>query len=102
MRFVPVGEINLLTGQGRHRAELGRGSLIYDRKSPADDRDDRYSRRLNPVVFSRIGYHFQQPEGGLFVRAGFTPGIALDRSNYVGWRGSAIFWWAGIGMGKSF
>lgn len=76
-------QINYFTGK-IHRFELGLG-LAYDINSET------------LVIPFRIGYRYQQNEGGIFFKAGFTPFY----NNYNYWN-KIIVPWGGIAVGWSF
>ncbi|HEX2202866.1 MAG TPA: hypothetical protein VHG91_06200 [Longimicrobium sp.] len=86
---VPV-TVSYLAGRGNGRAEIGlgvgisRGNLDFGSLGEADI-DGVYGTGI-------LGYRYQRPEGGLLVRAGFTP-VLIDEE----------FWpWFGFSVGFGF
>jgi hypothetical protein len=88
-------ELNGLWGRGPHHLELGLGFTPVLQERPVAN-----TRPYLPSYFGRIGYRYQQPGGGLFFRAGLTPGLHRISSSQQDYH----FGWAhgGIGLGWSF
>ena len=67
------------------------------------DSYDKYNKNkvntngIDHAILLRLGYRYQKSQGGLFMRAAFTP-IIYDSSN----EGYGFLPWAGLGMGVSF
>ena len=99
-----IGEVNFLTNNSNHHAEFGVSTLLYAYSSRTPE--SPYSQ-INPVLIGRIGYRYQKPNGGLFFRIGFTPGISLNKVQYINyWSKEAVsnspIIWGGVSVGKSF
>lgn len=98
--FLPL-EVNLLLGRHKHHLEVGIGvtPFLYhwERTEYVSGQPlVTASRRVvNNWSFLRAGYRFQDPEGGFFFRAGFTPPVL--REGHL-----APFIWGGLSVGKSF
>lgn len=99
---VPV-EISAFYGKSNHHLELGMGVTSYLTRSLTFDSET--FETIDKVVFDawiplRIGYRFQKPGGGFFIRVAYTPYVAFPREGREGWIFSPIF--AGLSIGKSF
>jgi hypothetical protein len=64
-----------------------------------ENRPER-SGTWEPYLFGRIGYRFQNPDGGWLFRIGFTPFISYF-NDYVG-ADHLIYPFGGISLGYSF
>jgi hypothetical protein len=96
-------EISAFLGKSKHHLEIGAGILSLLELSPIVDIDNsRISEEigLRSIVPVRIGYRYQKPEGGFFLRIGYTPYFTFPGSP----DGNIIFHpiLAGLSLGKSF
>ncbi len=98
-------EVNGMFGKRKGHLELGLGYTPY-----LDKRNDTYQDgqgsyvdnirwRLNSLVFARLGYRYQKPEGGFFFRVAITP-IVVDAG--PGYTTQFFQPFAGLGVGMSF
>jgi hypothetical protein len=95
---IPIS-YNWLFGQKKSHLELGVG-LTYWREVYLGGPD-------NYVYFTpKLGYRFQQPNGGVFFRVTFTPTVGLAQTLEYTWRnvfqspfGERLFPWGGISLG---
>jgi len=91
-------EINFLLGKGKHHLEIGSG-LVFKTYY----RTNFYVYREYKVFYIsgtiRLGYRYQQPNGGLFINAGLVPSLRLI-SNIS--RYDALYSFFGIGIGYTF
>lgn len=99
---VPV-ELSAFYGKSNHHLELGIGVISYLTRSLTFD-EDRLEI-IDEVVFSatalfRVGYRYQKPEGGFFLRVGYTPAVELPIGSANQWDFQPI--WGGISLGTSF
>jgi hypothetical protein len=76
---VPLS-INAITTGGQHHLELGLGVVPY----VAEHISAKGRRDLDKQVYVRpaIGYRFQQPTGGVFVKASVGPQLLIDPPAY--------------------
>lgn len=97
-------EISALLGKSKHHLEIGTGITSYLR--PSARVDPTTSRRTSDkVVLSgevpiRVGYRYQKPEGGFFLRVAYTPSYWIPGNA----EDKAVFQpiWAGLSLGISF
>lgn len=89
--------VNALPGWKAHRAEIGAGMLLgylanrsYEAYFGEDPEPGQASGMAVPT-FS-VGYRYQQPTGGLFLRVVYTPVVAGGEWSH----------WGGIGVGYTF
>jgi len=86
--FIPA-EINFLLGKGKHHLEIGTGVVFKTYSELRHDyftHHDIYKRYLMLNGTFRLGYRYQQPEGGFFINACVVPDIVL-LSNFEGTAG---------------
>lgn len=84
----------MLTGAGNHHAEIGVNAAIGNRRNPVEMESVRENKfHLVPSV----GYRYQKPEGGLFLRATFLTFISIS-----GESPKRLFPWLGVSIGTSF
>lgn len=100
---IPV-EIVGLIGRNKHHMELGIGvspNLIPYSKINYNNAEVEFGS-YEPGMFVpfRIGYRYQNPSGGLFLKVGFTP--FLDLPNQYKKKANFTVIHGGIGIGKSF
>lgn len=87
-------EVSWLRGKGNHLLEMGLGVTSLYLKYPEEESSQGKELRLLPV--GRVGYRFQQREGGMFYKAGFTPmaqfsgGRRLGATMFLPWFGLAV------------
>ncbi len=69
---------NYFLGNGRNRLELGGGVLLGTKKVEYTGEDD--SDRTSTIfdLTAVVGYRYQDPYGGIILRAGLTPFLALS------------------------
>ena len=105
-------EINGMAGKTRHFAEVGLGTsffygddkLIHRANPPSED--DRYENYFSIHLTGRVGYRFQKPDGGLFLRVGYTPlyqlssGLSDVRNQWKNPRDRLLHWF-GLGIGHT-
>jgi len=98
-------EISAFWGKSRHHLEVGTGMTFYSSRMliynpdypPTNFQEDIL---LEAILFFRLGYRYQKPEGGFFFRVGYMPGFNLDLSSRYQARFFPLF--GGISLGKSF
>ncbi len=91
--FVPtaVTMAHYFIGEGNHKLELGAGIAWQLRFTACETYSPPLSCTLmKPTLL--VGYRFQQREGGMVFRAGFTP-VVYE---------AGIYWGAGISVGWGF
>jgi hypothetical protein len=92
---VPI-EASYLRGKGDHYLELGIGMTPW-----YENYKDFDASEISHIVLlssARLGYRYQKKEGGMFLKAGFTP--LLQFKNKVYENGSSIFFpWGGLAIG---
>jgi len=98
---VPLG-IHLFTGAGSSHAEFSFTLIPYVDHSASflgsNDKSDKYL-----YVEPGIGYRYQQPGGGLFLRAAVTPILFLDPPSDDFWNmDPKIYAGGNIGIGYTF
>lgn len=89
--------VSVLPGWKAHRAEIGAGLLLgymANRSLEAQFGSDPEPGEANGMATPTlsVGYRYQQPEGGLFLRVAYTPVVA----------GGDWSHWAGLGIGYTF
>lgn len=83
-----------LTGIKKHHAEIGLGGTWGNRRNPVKTESPEESR----VHFvPTIGYRYQKPTGGLFLRASFVAFVSIS-----GESPKRVFPWGGLSIGLSF
>lgn len=80
---------NYLAGGDTHFLELGVGAVVGGEISSTETG----TGAVIPTM--TIGYRRQPPDGGLLLRAGFTPLIAPSEINF-------LYPWAGVSVGYTF
>lgn len=96
-------EVTAFYGKSNHHLEMGFGVTSYLGRTLAIDsetfefRDKVVFGAFNPL---RVGYRYQNPEGGFFFRVGYTP--IIDFPPRTGGNWSFNPYWAGVSFGKSF
>lgn len=98
---VPLG-IHLFTGAGSHHAEFSLTLIPYVDHAAgfagSNDQSDKYL-----YVEPGIGYRYQQPGGGFFLRAVVTPILFLDPPSDDFWNMDPKLYAGGnIGIGYTF
>ncbi len=92
---VPL-EVSWLHGRKSHFLELGLGVTPLYQKYPQEGSVAPESElRLLPV--GRLGYRYQQREGGMFYKAGFTPMAQFSKERNLGH--STLLPWFGLAVG---
>jgi hypothetical protein len=87
---IPVEALGMI-GRFQKHFEFGLG---YTRRFTNDP------NLLQNMYFSRIGFRYQQPTGGLVVRVGFTPFLSAESTPKT--PGAAIIPRFGFSVGRSF
>ena len=89
--------VSALPGWKAHRAEIGAGVLLgylanrsFEAHFGSDPEPGQANGMVTPTV--SVGYRYQQPEGGFFLRLAYTPVVA----------GGDWSHWAGLGAGYTF
>lgn len=100
--IIPI-EASLLWGKTSHHLELGTGTSLLTAQSISLDTETNTLQEkvsFNSLIFFRLGYRYQKPEGGFFFRIGYTPGFNLNLDVSP----PPVFFplWGGISLGKSF
>ncbi len=98
---IPVG-INLFTGKGNSHVEYSFTVIPYVDKYrsflSSDDLSDKYI-----YLIPGIGYRFQQPKGGIFLKALISPTVFLDPPSSNFWKmDPKLEFLAHIGIGYNF
>lgn len=104
--FIPL-EITSLWGRSHHHFEIGLGFYatrdkyyLIDENYPNNIKEESY---WGKSIVPRIGYRYQRPEGGLFIRAGYTPSFDFESIKGAADKKVSFFPFAlGIGIGFSF
>ncbi|RZS96409.1 hypothetical protein [Cecembia calidifontis] len=100
--LIPI-EASVLLGKTSHHLELGTGTSLFTAQSISLDNETNTLQEnvsFNSLIFFRLGYRYQKPEGGFFFRIGYTPGFNLNLDVSP----PPVFFplWGGISLGKSF
>ncbi len=102
-------EISILRGKGPHYLEFGMGATpkIFKYEMPGWRVNEIETiRNISVLLLPRIGYRYQQLNGGQFFKIGFTPFYGIhhlktsEGSNYK-YTNSSPFW-GGIAIGHTF
>jgi len=105
---IPIN-LNLSGGLGNHDIEIGIG-LTYNSGIIQESLLYQYSGNSSPsksislqalYCSFRLGYKYQKPTGGLFVRAGFTPLVRIKTFSAFDPEGE-IYPLFGLGVGYTF
>ncbi|AHM61553.1 hypothetical protein D770_16495 [Flammeovirgaceae bacterium 311] len=91
-----------LIGRSKHHLEFGVGYTPYyyaDTKFEVGSRGFEFDRyRFTAIVPFRIGYRYQNPDGGFLFRVGYMPTMDFHPDRHQPWN----LVYGGISIGKSF
>ncbi|WP_040005511.1 hypothetical protein [Fibrisoma limi] len=90
---VLVGELFTIVGGGNHHGDFGIGLGGFVRSNTASE----LIRRNGMYAVPRLSYRYQKPNGGLMLRAGFTPIIELSSAAI-----DRFGPWFGLSIGHGF
>lgn len=97
----PIG-ISFITGQQSHHAEFSLTVIPFIDKYETFLSGDNVSDKYLYVVPS-VGYRFQRPAGGFFLKAGIAPLILLDPPSDNFWKmDPTLYGYGSIGIGYTF
>lgn len=90
--------VNIVFGQKKGHLELGTGLGVI--KNLSHD----YRSMTRALLLGRLGYRYQRPMGGFFMRASLTPNAMLyDNPKCIGWCDlDLIVHFIGVSLGYSF
>jgi len=93
--------LNFANGQFNHHFEFGIG-LTYNSGMPQQKIED-FPAESEKAFWAtlRLGYKYQKPEGGLFIRAGFTPLIKIKQYSVLA-EETNFLPLLGLGIGYTF
>ncbi|WP_373521689.1 hypothetical protein [Aquiflexum sp.] len=103
---IPV-EFSAFWGKSHHHLELGTGLFVFQSRKYLFDPEFPPTNLREVVhwdtsVTMRIGYSYQKPEGGFFLRAGYTPRIDFTSIESAEKPVRFIPFNMGVSLGKSF
>lgn len=91
--WIPIG-VNELFSRSEHHLEVGLGWIII-REASRDSENEVVDWFWSTMMFARLGYRYQRPDGKFIFRAAFTPFFEFEGTREIHPSG-------GVSIGYSF
>ena len=96
-------EFSFLIGKSKNFFETGVGATYYFETIPQAYASSQDKIAQYAYLFTRLGYRYQRPQGGFFLKAGLNIVFPLtEDSKYVFLYSEFIWIYGGVGIGYTF
>ena len=96
-------EFSFLIGKSKNFFETGVGVTYYFLTVPKANYSYRDEVEHYGYLFTRFGYRYQRPQGGLFLKVGLNIVFPLtDNAKYTFYYSKFIWVYGGVGIGYTF